>query len=152
MTETLSCDLREDGVHAPAYSGPHAGIRCLHCNAKITPDPRVATTARHPSPNTEATGAALNARGIACRRCGVWTMRPVRVMTQGGIPTATETDDLCRNCTGLGNGLRQEAKIWSAHRYGGGEPIGDSLRRPDPRIVPWGELFTRDVTFGDSDE
>lgn len=46
-------------VCVPRYFGPHAGIRCLHCNEPVDPDPRVAATAARPRPDTEAIASAL---------------------------------------------------------------------------------------------
>lgn len=119
----------------PRYFGPHAGIRCLHCNLPVAPDPRVTETAvRYASPNLEATAAAVNARGEGCRRCGHWTFRPARVVTQGRTPAPEASDGLCRNCAALVpdlTGSRQEAKIWSASRYGGGTPLDI---RPEPKL------------------
>jgi hypothetical protein len=84
----------------PHYFGPHAGIRCVHCNAPVAPDPAVSRTAAFPSANTEATAAAVAGRGERCDNCGHWTFRAPAVPTPGR-PTVTGR---CRNCTDLGNG------------------------------------------------
>lgn len=105
------------GPHVARYIGPHAGIRCLRCNIPVRPDPRVTETAtRFASPNLEATAAAVNARGSVCTRCGHWTFRPARVMTQGGRPA--ETDGLCHNCADLTGEQADEPELC----LGCGEP------------------------------
>ena len=123
-----------DGPHVAWYVGVILGIRCLKCNIPVRPDPRVTETAtRFASPNLEATKAAVNARGVTCRRCGQWTMRPARVITPGNQPRPVETDDLCLAClaTVISKSIDQFARL-------GRNSVGDTLRmkqsdmRPEP--------------------
>lgn len=102
------------GPHVPVAVGTRAGIRCLHCNAPVEPDPRVTATAERPwSPNTEATAAAVNARGSRCDRCGHWTYRRPFTEPKQGRPSAVE---LCGNCISTGDGETAVVRIRSRHQ------------------------------------
>lgn len=131
------------GPHVPVAIGAHAGIRCLHCNVPVEPDPRVTATAERPwSPNTDATAAAVNARGSRCGRCGHWTYRR-SVEPKQGRPSAVE---LCGNCISTGDGETAVVRITGTplppksefHRYDGdfglctcGRSMGDIRHRPE---------------------
>lgn len=104
---------------APRYFGPRAGIRCVHCNLAIEPDPAVARTAASPSPNTAATLAAVTARGERCDRCGHWTFAPP--LSGPVIAGRKLVTGLCRNCMGFG-----------------GRPAVVRIPRPD--MEPGGDL------------
>jgi hypothetical protein len=94
-------------VHVPRYFGPRSGIRCLHCNSPVEPDQRVTRTAASPSPNLEATSAAVAARGGRCERCGHWTYREAVPPRSG----RSAVGGLCRNCCGLGDGRTEVVRF-----------------------------------------
>jgi hypothetical protein len=97
----------ETHVCLPVAVGPRAGIRCLLCNIPIEPDPRVGS---RPSINTEATTAAINARGARCNRCRHWTFRPARPVGSG----IAQLPAFCANCTDLGTGSPRVVSVQRA--------------------------------------
>lgn len=113
------------GVCTPVAVGPLSGIRCLHCNTPVEPDPRVAATAAAPSANTEATTAAVAARGARCDRCGHWTYSPATAPRPGQTPPVP----LCRNCASRVVNADGEPMLI---RLQGDRPVNARLLFPTP--------------------